>query len=385
MAATVDVLGKAIRRIGTGLRPTVLDALGLTAALEWQLQDVCQRTGLAYTLHIPEEGLALDQARSTAVFRIFQEALTNVVRHAEATSLAVRLSQYADAWLMEVADNGKGITPEQLTNPTSLGLLGMRERAHLWGGDVIIQGGPDAGTTVTIRVPHGPLTTGGAAGVIRVLIADDHATVRAGVKRFIADTDDLVVTGEASNAQEILDAVEARTCDVVLLDVSLPGRDGLDVLLQLKQLHPTLPVLMFSVHGEDQYAVRALKSGAAGYLTKNCEPEMLIAALRKVAQGGRYVSPSLAERLAVEVTTEDKPPHTALTNREYQVLWMLAEGKTVKQIATTLSLSIKTVSTYRTRILHKMHLKTTAELIRYAISTQLATGQPVKPDLATRS
>jgi two-component system invasion response regulator UvrY len=386
MAAALDTLGESMRRIGTELRPNVLDDLGLMAAIEWQLKDVSSRTNLTYSLKTPTEELTIDAARSTAMFRIFQEALTNVVRHAEATSLAVRLLQYPDAWLLEVADNGKGITPEQLTDYTSLGLLGMRERAHLWGGDVIIQGRPGVGTTVTIRIPHEPLSTRGAAGVIRVLIGDDHATVRAGVKRFLADSADLVVAGEASNAQEILDAVETRMCDVVLLDVSLPGRDGLDVLLQLKQLHPSLPVLMFSVHGEDQYAVRALKTGAAGYLTKNCEPELLIAALRKVAQGGRYVSPSLAERLAEEVTAKaDRPPHAALTNREYQVLWMLAEGKTVKQVATTLSLSIKTVSTYRTRILKKMHLKTTAELIRYAISTQLDKSQPVKPTLATLS
>jgi PAS domain S-box-containing protein len=386
MAAALDTLGESLRRIGTELRPNVLDDLGLMAAIEWQLKDVASRTNLAYSLKTPTEDLTIDAARSTAMFRIFQEALINVVRHAEATSLAVRLCQYPDAWLLEVADNGQGITPEQVTSPTSLGLLGMRERAHMWGGDVIIQRGPGAGTTVTIRLPHEPLTTSRAASVIRVLIADDHATVCAGVKRFIADTADLVVAGEASNAREILDAVESRICDVVLLDVSLPGRDGLDVLLQLKQLYPTLPVLMFSVHGEDQYAVRALKTGAAGYLTKHCEPEMLIAALRKVAQGGRYVSPSLAERLAVEVTAGvEGPPHTTLTNREYQVLWMLSEGKTVKQIATTLSLSIKTVSTYRTRILKKLHLQTIADLIRYAISVQLANGQPPKFPFATPS
>jgi PAS domain S-box-containing protein len=386
MAAALDTLGESMRRIGTELRPNVLDDLGLMAAIEWQLKDVASRTNLTYSLKAPTEELTIDAARSTAMFRIFQEAVTNVVRHAGATSLAVRLCQYPDAWLLEITDHGKGITPEQLADHTSLGLLGMRERAHLWGGDVIIQGGADAGTTVTIRIPHEPLTTAAAGGMIRVLIGDDHATVRAGVKRFLADTADLMVVGEASNAQEILHAVEARICDVVLLDVSLPGRDGLDVLLQLKQLHPALPVLMFSVHGEDQYAVRALKSGAAGYLTKNCEPEMLIAALRKVAQGGRYVSPSLAERLAVEVTAEAaKPPHTALTNREYQVLWMLAEGKTVKEIANTLALSIKTVSTYRTRILKKMRLRTTADLIRYAIATQLANGQPARLSSATQS
>ena len=253
----------------------------------------------------------------------------------------------------------------------------MRERAHLWGGDVSIQGTPGVGTTVTIRIPRDPITTGVTPGTIRVLIADDHATLRAGVKRFLADTADLVVAREAGTAQEILEAVAAKVCDVVLLDISLPGRDGLDVLKQLKQLDPTLPILMFSVHAEDQYAVRALKTGAAGYLTKNSAPEVLITALRKVAQGGRYISPALAERLAIEVTGYmDKPLHTALANREYQVLLMLAGGQTIKEIATHLSLSVKTVSTYRTRILQKLRLKTTADLIRYALSQQLVSDQP---------
>jgi DNA-binding NarL/FixJ family response regulator len=166
--------------------------------------------------------------------------------------------------------------------------------------------------------------------------------------------------------------VAAGACDVVLLDISLPGRDGLDILKELKQRYPTLPVLMFSVYAEEQYAIRALKTGAAGYITKNSEPEVLMAALRKVAQGGRYVSASLAEHLAKEIRTDtDKPLHTTLANREYQVLLMLGEGKTVKEIAETLSLSAKTISTYRMRILRKLHLHTTADLIRYVLSEQL--------------
>jgi two-component system, NarL family, invasion response regulator UvrY len=205
-----------------------------------------------------------------------------------------------------------------------------------------------------------------------VLVVDDHATVREGIRRFLADTPDLVVAREACMASEVLEGVAAGDCDVVLLDISLPGRDGLDILKELKQRHPTLPVLMFSVYAEEQYAIRALKTGAAGYVTKSSEPEILITALRKVAQGGRYVSASLAERLAMEITTDvDKPLHATLANREYQVLLMLGEGKTVKEIASMLALSVKTISTYRTRILHKLRLNTTADLIRYAMSQQL--------------
>jgi PAS domain S-box-containing protein len=379
IAATIDTLHQTVHRIGAELRPTVLDALGLTAAIEWQLQEIQQRTELTYSLHKPTQEVTVDQARATALFRIFQEAVTNVVRHAEASHITVRLMQPGHAVLLEVADNGKGMHRRQISDRTSLGLLGMRERARMWGGYVTINSTPDVGTTVTIWMPRETASMEAGTGVMRVLVADDHATVREGIRRFLADTSDLVAAREASTAAEVFEAVAAGDCDVVLLDISLPGRDGLDVLKELKQRYPALPVLMFSVYAEEQYAVRALKTGAAGYVTKNSEPEVLITALRKVAHGGRYVSASLAERLALEITTEtDKPLHTRLANREYQVLLMLGEGKSVKEIANMLALSVKTVSTYRTRILHKLHLHTTADLIRYALTNQLL-GQPTSP------
>ena len=372
IATAIDALHQTVHRIGTELRPNVLDALGLTAAIEWQLQEIQRRADLPYTFHKPPEELALDQACAMAMFRMFQEAVTNVVRHAKASHLHVRLVQHPTAVFLEVADNGKGMSQRQIADRTSLGILGMRERARLWGGYVTINSTPDVGTTVTIWIPLGASASEAGTGVVRVLVADDHATVREGIRRFLADTADLAVTREACTASEIFAAVAAGACDVVLLDISLPGRDGLDILKELKQRYPTLPVLMFSVYAEEQYAVRALKTGAAGYVTKNSEPEVLIAALRKVAQGGRYVSPSLAERLAVEITADgDKPLHATLANREYQVLLMLGEGKTVKEIADVLSLSVKTISTYRTRILRKLRLHTTADLIRYTLSHQL--------------
>lgn len=372
IATTIDTLHQTIRRIGTELRPNVLDALGLTAAIEWQLQEIQQRTELTYTLQKPAQELTLEQACATSVFRIFQEAVTNIVRHAEASHIYVRLEQHANAVLLEVVDNGKGIARRQVTDRNSLGILGMRERARLWGGYVTINSTLDVGTTVTIWMPREIGSTEVSTGVTRVLVVDDHATVREGIRRFLADTPDLAVAREACTAPEVFEAVTAGDCDVVLLDISLPGRDGLDILKELKQRYPALPVLMFSVYAEEQYAIRALKTGASGYITKHSEPEVLIMALRKVAQGGRYVSASLAERLAVEITADmDKPLHATLANREYQVLLMLGEGKTVKEIAVILSLSVKTISTYRTRILRKLHLRTTADLIRYTISQQL--------------
>jgi two-component system, NarL family, invasion response regulator UvrY len=203
---------------------------------------------------------------------------------------------------------------------------------------------------------------------MRILIADDHAVVREGVKRILTAVDTGVVVGEASNGQELLAKATAETWDVVLLDISMPGRNGLDVLRQLKSTCPLLPVLIFSMHPEQQYAMRAFKSGAAGYLTKESIPEELVTAIHKVMQGGRYVSPAMAAYLVDEVARPaDAPAHSLLSDRELQVLCLLASGKTVTQIAIELSLSVKTVSTHRSRLLEKMRLKTTAELIRYAI------------------
>jgi two-component system invasion response regulator UvrY len=208
--------------------------------------------------------------------------------------------------------------------------------------------------------------------MIRVCIADDHAVVRAGIKLLLADTMDLVLAGEASHIQEILDLVDAGKCDIVILDVSLPGRDGIEVLSILKQRHPTLPILMFSVHPEYQYAVRAMQTGAAGYLTKSSDPEQLLTAIRQIVGGEYYITPAVAQHLATAMSYDiTKPLHMALTNREYQVLIQLAEGKSVNDTAQQLYLSPKTVSTYRRRILRKLRLKTTAELIHYALSHRL--------------
>jgi DNA-binding NarL/FixJ family response regulator len=204
--------------------------------------------------------------------------------------------------------------------------------------------------------------------MIKVLIADDHPIVREGLKQIIRATPDIAVAGEASNAQEVLDQVMLQDFQVVLLDISMPGRNGLDILKQLKSLKPGIQHLILSTHPEEQYAVRALKSGASGYLTKDRVPEELINAIRKAAHGGRYISEALAEKLAFELSGEtDEAPHQTLSDREYQVMCMIASGKTVKQIGQELALSIKTISTYRRRILEKMHMTTNAEITHYAI------------------
>jgi two-component system invasion response regulator UvrY len=208
--------------------------------------------------------------------------------------------------------------------------------------------------------------------MIKILIADDHAVVREGLKQIISETSDMRVTDEANNGQEVLNKVSEQHYDVVLLDITLPGRSGLDVLKQLKSKMPKLPVLMLSVHPEEQYAVRTLKAGASGYLTKGSATDELIAAIRKISTGKKYVSSSLAEKLAFDLDLDyDKPRHEILSDREYQVMSMIASGKTVKEIADELSLSVQTISTYRSRILEKMKMKNNAEIIYYAVKQGL--------------
>jgi DNA-binding NarL/FixJ family response regulator len=207
---------------------------------------------------------------------------------------------------------------------------------------------------------------------MRVLIADDHAVFRRGLRETLGETFSKLTFGEAKTAQEAVECVKRQDWEIVILDISMPGKSGLDILDDLKRLRPRLPVLLLSVHPEEQYAKRALKAGAAGYLTKDSVPEELKFAVRRVLAGGRYVSSTMAERLAYDLREgAEMPAHELLSDREFQVLRMIASGKTVKQIADEISLSVKTVSTYRMRILEKTGLKTTAELIRYALQTQL--------------
>lgn len=207
---------------------------------------------------------------------------------------------------------------------------------------------------------------------IRILIADDHPIVREGYKKILMSQPDMDVTGEAGNGQEVLDLIQKKDFDLILLDISMPGRSGLEILKELKGRKPHLPVMILSIYPEEQYAIRALKAGASGYLTKASAPEELISAIRKVSRGGKYISSSLAEKLAYELDGDaEKAPHETLSDWEYQILLMIASGKTVSDIAEEMCLSVKTVSTYRSRILDKMKLKNNAELTTYAIRNKL--------------
>ena len=209
--------------------------------------------------------------------------------------------------------------------------------------------------------------------MIKVIIADDHPIVRQGLKQILAESSEVELVAEASNGREALAAIRKSPCDVAILDLSMPDATGLELMKQIKVEKPALPILILSVYPEDQYAVRTLRAGAAGYLTKGSAPDELLSAVRKIAAGGRYITPSLAERLALELQSPvaARLPHESLSDREYEVFELIARGETPQEIAKKLSLSPKTVSTYRARILGKTGMKTNAELMRYAFEQKL--------------
>jgi two-component system, NarL family, invasion response regulator UvrY len=208
--------------------------------------------------------------------------------------------------------------------------------------------------------------------MIRVLIADDHAILRRGLKEILVRELQDSVFGEAKDAQEVLARTQSDDWDLLILDISMPGRSGLDVLRDVRALRPKLPVLILSMHPEDQYGKRVLRAGASGFMNKESAPEELIKAVQKILAGGRYVSPVLAEKLASDLSDEvERDVQEALSQREFEVLRMIAVGKTIGQIAEELHLSVSTVSTYRARILEKMEMKTTAELMQYALRNRV--------------
>jgi two-component system invasion response regulator UvrY len=208
--------------------------------------------------------------------------------------------------------------------------------------------------------------------MIKILITDDHSIVRQGLKQIIDQEPDMKVSAEASNVHEMMEKVRKQNWDLVILDLTLPGKTGLDALKEIKLERAKLPVLILSMHPEDQYAVRVLKAGASGYMTKETAPEELIQAIRKIVGGGKYVSVSLAEKLAFDLgAPTEKDLHELLSDREYQVLCLIASGKAVNEISKQLALSVKTISTYRARILEKMNLKNNAELMHYAMQNKL--------------
>ena len=208
---------------------------------------------------------------------------------------------------------------------------------------------------------------------LKILLADDHAIIRDGLKQILADTEDLVVAGEAANGLEVMQKVREGDWDLLVLDISMPGRNGLELIRLIKEEKPELPILVLSMHHEEQYAVRALQAGALGYLTKESDSDLLVIAIRRVAKGGVHISDKVAELMVRGIRPADKLlPHNLLSDREYQVFNMLVTGRSLTEIGSELSLSVKTISTHKTHILQKMNLSGTAELIRYAVAHNLA-------------
>jgi DNA-binding NarL/FixJ family response regulator len=208
--------------------------------------------------------------------------------------------------------------------------------------------------------------------MIKILIADDHGIIRKGIKQILSRTSDIEVTAEASTGQEALEKIWTGHFDLVILDISLPGRNGLEILKQIKSQKPKLPVLILSMYPEEQYAVRVLRAGASGYLTKESDKNELVEAIRRIADGKKYITPSLAEKLASELEpSNDKALHERLSDREYHILCLIAKGKSSNEIAEELALSVKTVSTHRARVLEKMGMKSNAELTYYAVQSKL--------------
>jgi DNA-binding NarL/FixJ family response regulator len=207
---------------------------------------------------------------------------------------------------------------------------------------------------------------------MKVIIADDHAIVRRGLIQILAEEYHNLLAREAENADEVFKLLRENDWDIIILDISMPGKSGLEILKEVRHEHPKVPILVLTSHPEEQYAIRVLKAGAAGYMTKESAPEHLVEVIGKITRGGKYISPTLAELLADNIGKNlDKEPHESLSDREYQVLCLIASGKTVGEIAAELSLSVKTISTYRARILEKMMFKNNAELTHYALRNNL--------------
>jgi len=208
--------------------------------------------------------------------------------------------------------------------------------------------------------------------VIKIIIADDHIIIRAGIKQLLEGAHDMVVAGEASDGQKLIQEIQKNHYDVIVIDISMPGRNGIEIIKQIRASGDKTPILALSYYPEEQFAIRVLKAGACGYMNKDVQPEELVEAIYKVARGGTYVSPAVAEKLAMNINmTQEASPHESLTDREYEVFLKIAGGMTVSEIADEMFLSVKTVSTYRARILEKLNLKNNAEITYYAIRNNL--------------
>ena len=373
----VDIGIAMVRRIASDLRPAPLDHQDLGGAIEYEARKIGAQSGIPITVsnRVSE---AIDPDRATAAFRIFQEAVTNAVRHAQATAITASVElRDRDSLMLTVSDNGIGMAAEPRQFESALGLLGMRERArrrrphHHPAGPGHHRGHDAAGSPGSAR--HPPDDMIGQAPTLRILLVDDHPIVRRGLRDILVDTFSGSMIHEVGSGRDALTFARSHTWDVMILDLSLPDGSGLDVLKRARQVQPRLPVLILSMHAADQFARRAVAAGASGYLTKDTANAELVNAVSRLARGGKWFAPDVLEGMALgRPPDRDGQPHERLSDREYEVLRMIGSGQTVSEIAAVLTLSVKTVSTYRARVLEKMGMRTNAELTYYAVRHGLA-------------
>ena len=366
MCELIDSTITEVGNIATRLRPAVLDDLGLLDALEWHTNDFEKRTGIVCILKkgdIPP----VDGFIAIAVYRVAQEALTNAARHSGATHVEVSFERVDGLLTLTVQDNGRGFDPEMLQTQNEFGIAGMRERANLLGGELDILSQAGGGDLDSFDSAAKRYYWRG--DLIKVMLADDHSIVRAGLRRIIEDAGDMEVVIEAADGREAIEMSRQTPPDVAVVDISMPGLDGLEVINQLLIDSPGLPVLVLTMHEEEQYVIRTISAGARGYITKRSAPEQLVKAIRQLFTGGRYLSPEAAESLALHVARGEgrKTSLESLSNRELQVLRALALGHTNREIAENYHISPKTVDTYRFRLLKKLNLRNNADISRFAM------------------
>lgn len=325
-----------------------------------------------------------------AAYRAVQEALTDVSKHAHASKVSIDLSLARGVLSVEVSDNGRGLRADDLTKTRSFGIRGLRERAVTVGGWVDISSGA-GGTTMIVSVPVAarpaqrrhrlrrywirprkprPFRLG--RPMIEVTLCDDDALIRRGIRDTLAEAVDVRVVGQAADYGELRSLMRTTRCDVLVLDIDMPGRSGLDALHVLKDEASPVKVLVVSMYAEDPYATRALRGGAYGYVNKGGDPQLIVQAVRTVAQGRKYVTPEIAQMLVESLTSPTaEHAHESLSDRELQTLTLIASGKRLSDIAADLTLSPKTVSVYRARVLQKLGLANNSELTVYAIRNGL--------------
>ncbi len=401
----IDRLDTTAHRIAVSIRPEILDKLGLVKAIQWYAEDFERRSGISCPVEATNDSLVLPKSVSTCAYRIVQEALLNVWKHSRASQAKIKVTSGHGAVTVRVSDNGVGMDLRRLSEGTTLGLLGMQERAGLVGGKVTIRGNSGGGLRVAASLPMGPArpVTGVAAdtgpgqtaarprdrGDIRVLLVDDHSLVRAGLRRVLEQAPDIRIIAEARDGREALDSYQEVAPDVVVMDISMPEMDGMEASRRLLALDAQARILMLTRFEEEQYAIRAMKAGCLGYLTKGSSTQQLHHAVRAVARGKRFLSEEGQDVVNLQLLSSQprSGPLESLSDRELQVLSLLAQGQELKGVARDLELSVKTVETYRSRVLHKLHLRNDVEICQFAMQHGLIDSMPrrVGPPAAVES